>query len=105
MTSYRVELKSLKSWRSGNLRFTKGIPHILPEDKAAAFMHDGHFTVTKVESPAKEADKVAKGVVKEAPVAEQVRQADKPRQDLKREGNSEFLKPKPKKLKVEEASE
>lgn len=73
---YRVDLKNLKTWRSGKRRFVKGRAHTMPESEAKAYMADAHFNVTKVESPAKEDDKKKKGAASKAPKGEQPRLKD-----------------------------
>ncbi len=70
---YKVDLKKLKTWRSGKRRFVKGRAHTMPESEANAFKADGHFTVTKVQSKAKEADKKSKGAISNKPNGEQPR--------------------------------
>lgn len=64
---YRIELHSLKSWRSNGLVFKKGRPHFMSEENAAPFKEDGYFRVSKVESAEVEMDKISKGMPKEKP--------------------------------------
>lgn len=101
---YRVELESLKSWRSGNKRFVLGYPQYLPEAEAKSFMNDRHFRVMPLESKEQEAELVKKGVIKASPQGEQPRLASQPKEDQKREDLSASLKVKAK-MKAKPESE
>ena len=96
---YRVELATLKSWRSGSKRFVAGHPHYLKEEAAKPYMNDSTFRVTPIESKEQEAELVKKGVVEGAPKGEQPRLSDDQKEDADREALEDQPKAKKQFLK------
>jgi hypothetical protein len=89
---YRVELATLKTWRSGSKRFVQGAPQYLNEQAAKPFMNDSTFQVTPIDSKEQEKELIAKGVVEAAPQGEQPRLSE----DLKEDADREALEETPK---------